>query len=146
MSDRLRTCSKTAAHQQVGSRSRYRQQALAGQPSSSASSSSLISISDHHQTPSEMLAALDEARLDAEEVSAPGRPPWPPPLPQPFTHHAHALALALSDSKSELARCHGSKLITSSAVLTIRGILHIWPGHMHRRQPNTGNRASGTSF
>ncbi len=70
VSDRLRPCDKTAAYHQVGSRSRYRQRALAGHASSSQASSSLISVSGYDESSCEMLAAMDDARLDAEDVRA----------------------------------------------------------------------------
>ena len=70
VSDRQRGRLLPAPDQMVGSRGRYRQQALASQASSSEASSSLVSTGGCAQCPGDMLAAIDEARLDAEEVRA----------------------------------------------------------------------------
>ncbi|KAK9816327.1 hypothetical protein WJX74_005706 [Apatococcus lobatus] len=67
VADRQRGQLLPAPDQVVGSRGRYRQQALSSRASSSEASSSLISLGGYAQGPGDMLAALDEARLDAEE-------------------------------------------------------------------------------
>ena len=70
VADRQRGKLLPAPGQLVGSRGWYRQQALSSQASSSEASSSLISVGSLAQGPGDMLASLDEARLDAEEVTA----------------------------------------------------------------------------
>ena len=75
MSERQRRHGQAVQPLLVGSRGSYRQQALSSQACSEADSSQ-ISVSGYATAPADMLAALDEARLDAEEVG-------PPPPPHP---------------------------------------------------------------
>ncbi|KAK9868543.1 hypothetical protein WJX84_002985 [Apatococcus fuscideae] len=66
MSERQRRHGQAVQPLLVGSRGSYRQQALSSQACSEADSSQ-ISVSGYATAPADMLAALDEARLDAEE-------------------------------------------------------------------------------